>query len=152
MVVFGGVRPEGAWAQDIAAGMRRARLDGDRCGDAAEIFCSAATQPVADEDVLSYGVELGFRPTPSLELAVALGFASTGTVSGYFDGGNTGTGDSDAELLVGMNVAVRYRWVASTTFGPFEAINERGELRTTMTSTEAAFTYLFASVGAGLRF
>jgi hypothetical protein len=110
IVFSGGVRPAGPWGQDIAAGMRRANLDGDPCGDNAEIFCSFETRPVVDEDVLSYSIELGFRPTPALELALAYGSESAGTVSGYFDGGNTGTGDSDAELLVAMHAKTDRQW------------------------------------------
>jgi hypothetical protein len=222
IVFSGGVRPAGPWGQDIAAGMRRGNLDGDPCGNTGEVFCSFPSRPDADEDVLSYSIELGFRPTPALELAPAYASVSAGTVSGYFDGGNTGTADSDAELLVGMHartvtisgryligqlvrigggpslriqetsvttgsnfgrggrtdrsttvrpgfaieagavwpqrsrlfvdLGVRYSWAAATSFGPYDAVNEQGQLRTTMPSTRAYFAHFVAGIGAGLRF
>jgi hypothetical protein len=222
IVFSGGVRPAGPWGQDIAAGMRRANLDGDPCGDNGEVFCSFSTQPDVEEHVLSYSIELGFRATPVLELALAYGSVSAGTVSGYFDGGNTGTGDSDAELLVAMHaktvtvsgryligqlvrigggpslriqetsvttgsdlgrggrtdrsttvrpgfaieagvvwprrsrlfvdLGVRYSWAAAASFGPYDAVNEQEQLRTTMPSTRASFAHFVAGIGAGLRF
>ncbi len=103
LVFSPGVRPAGSWGRAIAAGMRRGNLDGDRCGDYSQIACQAPNYPDVDQDLLSYNIQLAFRASSILELTLAYGSVSAGRVWGYFDGGNTGTADSDAELLLMMH-------------------------------------------------
>ena len=136
-VLSSGIRPVGRWGSAIAVGMRRGNLDGNPCGDSSEIFCQAATQPDVDEDVLSYDIQVAVRASSILELALAYASVSAGRVSGYFDGGNTGTADSDAELVIVMHaktVTLTGRYL----FGEFVRIGGGPSLRIQQTAVTTA--------------
>ncbi len=136
LVFSPGLRPAGSWGRAIAAGMRRGNLDGDRCGDYSQIACQAPNYPDVDQDLLSYNIQLAFRASSILELTLAYGSVSAGRVWGYFDGGNTGTADSDAELLLMMHAKTvtlsgRYRVGEFVRIGggPASALGITGQLR-----------------------
>jgi hypothetical protein len=82
--------------------MRISNLDGDPCGDLSEVLCQTPSQPDVENEPWVYNVTVAFRMSEALEVALSYTGASAGTVSGYFDGGNTGTNNSDAELWVEM--------------------------------------------------
>ena len=222
LVVSGALHPHTSWGTALAGALRSGNLDGDPCGNIGEIQCQAASQPDIDDQPLASHVALGMRVSPSLELALSYASASAGSVSGYFDGGNTGTSGSDATLWIEMRahtvaltaryaltpairvgvgpavrfqetatttagwfknggdtdkrttvrpgillegsvtwpprstvfveVAARYSWAGGATFGPYDALNEQHQLRTTMPGTTASFAHFVAGLGVGLRF
>jgi hypothetical protein len=101
----------------MATAMRIANLDGDPCGDLSELLCQMPSQPDVENEPLVYGVTVAYRTRETLEVALSYTGASAGTVSGYFDGGNTGTNDSDAELWVEMRertLALSARYVLNS--------------------------------------
>jgi hypothetical protein len=114
IVLSAGIRPSGPWTADIRAAMIRSNLDGDRCGNTGEVFCNIGAGVHPDEDALSFGITTTYRFRPSVELALTYASVNAGSVDGYFDGGNSGTFDSDAELWVDMHAwtvaaSARYR-------------------------------------------
>lgn len=222
LVVSGAFHPHTRWGTALANALRSGNLDGDPCGNIGEILCQAATQPDIDDQPLASHVALGLRVSRRLELALSYASASAGSVSGYFDGGNSGTSGSDATLWLEMRartlaltaryfltsairigggpavrlqetstttagwfkaggdtdkhttvrpgillegsvtwpprstffveLAARYSWAGGATFGPYDALNEQHQLRTTMPATTASFAHFVAGIGVGVRF
>lgn len=115
IVLSGGLRSPSGWVDGIERGMIAGNLDGDVCGDQGEIQCTAARRPFSDQDHVTYSVEVAFRARQRAEVAFSLGFGNAGNVSGYFDGGTTGTAGSDAELALEMRattLAASLRYIA----------------------------------------
>jgi hypothetical protein len=57
-----------------------------------------------------------------------------------------------ARSPVFVELATRYHWATAASFGPYDALNEQYQRRTTMGSTTASFAHFVVGIGAGFRF